>query len=271
MRNVPARRDVASPPGRARLTEPNTLGLHDTHCHLDLYPDPPALIRRVEKARVYTVAVTNTPSVFPYLEKLVSGCRYLRPALGLHPELAMQRSGELPLFHEMLPRTRYVGEVGLDYVTAVEADRVVQRRVFAQVVAWCDALRDRIITVHSRRAADDVVDTFGERFHGRYILHWYSGSIRTLRRALANGAYVSVNTAMTSAQRSLALLHHVPPERVLLESDGPFVKVGRASADPLTGQNVLHGLATLWSVSDEEAHAVSRSNFESLLRGSASQ
>jgi TatD DNase family protein len=78
----------------------------------------------------------------------------------------------------------------LDYQTSVEADRSTQRRVLTAIIDYCNAAGGKIVTVHSRRAADDVVDAFGERFRGKYILHWYSGGVRTLRRAVGNGAYI---------------------------------------------------------------------------------
>src|SRR6266545_758528 len=155
--------------------------LVDSHCHLDLYPDVPAAIRRIDAAGVLTIAVTNTPSVFEYLTALVGPAKSIHVAIGLHPELAHERDGELPLFHQLLPRTRYVGEVGLDYVTSDRERRDRQRRALTRIVEWCAEAGGKIVTVHSRRAANDVVDVFGA-FAGTYILHWYTGSIQSLNR-----------------------------------------------------------------------------------------
>jgi TatD DNase family protein len=177
--------------------------LIDTHCHLDLYPDVPAAIRQAEASGVLTVAVTNTPSVYAHLAALVGTVASIRVALGLHPELAHERHGELALFRELLARTRYVGEVGLDYVTSDDDRRRLQRTALTAIVEWCNEAGDKVVTVHSRRAAEDVVDLFGV-FRGTYILHWYLGSVRALQRALSNGAYVSVNPAMLRSERSMA-------------------------------------------------------------------
>lgn len=246
---------------------PGTPALVDTHCHVDLFPDPAAVVRRAEAAGVYTVAVTNTPSVFDHLVRLVGASRFVRVALGLHPELAAERAGELPLFEARAAATRYVGEVGLDYVTTVEAERATQRRVLSAIVARCDAAGDKIVTVHSRRAADDVVDAFGMAFRGTYVLHWYSGSARALRRAVANGGYVSVNPAMARSERAMALVAEVPRERVLTETDGPFVEVGPTPAEPGDVAHAIVGLARLWRVSTDEARATVYANFGAVLRG----
>ncbi len=244
--------------------------LVDTHCHLDLYPDPAALIREIEQQRVYTIAVTNTPSVFPRLCEIVGNARFVRAALGLHPELAAQRYRELPQFAALMPRTRYIGEVGLDYQTSVEAERLMQRRVLAKIIEHCDAAGGKVVTVHSRRAVDDVVDAFGERFHGTYILHWYSGGVRSLRRAVAQGAFISVNPAMVQSERGRALIAEVPRERVVTETDGPFVSVasaaGKVVATPGDVRSVVKELGRLWDVEADEARAIVYLNFSRLLQ-----
>ncbi|MBK8059523.1 MAG: TatD family hydrolase [Gemmatimonadetes bacterium] len=245
----------------------DVLPMVDTHCHVDLYSDPAAVVRQADARRIYTVAVTNTPSVFDRLKEIVGESQYVRVALGLHPELAMERAVELPLFETRIAATRYIGEVGLDYVTTVETARATQRRVLATVIGWCDLAGDKIVTVHSRRAAEDVVDAFGKTFRGTYILHWYSGGVRTLRRALYNGAYVSVNPAMVRSDRAMALLAEVPQERVLTETDGPFVQVAGEVAEPRHVEHAVTGLATLWRMSPAEARAAIFANFSAILRG----
>lgn len=245
--------------------------LHDTHCHVDLYPAPAAVVRRAEAAGVYTVAVTTTPSVFDHLERLVAGSPFVRPAVGLHPELAAARRAEMPLFLAVLPRTRYVGEVGLDYVAADSTNRLAQRRVLSEIIAACDAAGDKIVTAHSRRAAADVVDAFGVGFRGRLILHWFSGGVRVLERALANGAFVSVNPAMLASARARALLKSVPRDRVLLESDGPFVTRPAPNADagalePQHAAVTAATLAALWETDFDEAVSWLGANFRRVLQ-----
>jgi TatD DNase family protein len=248
------------------VTPSHDASLIDTHCHVDLFPDPAALIREIERRRVYTIAVTNAPSVFPRLSEMIGKARYVRAALGLHPELAAERHRELMQFAELLPQTRYVGEVGLDYQTTVEAERAVQRRVLTTIIEQCDAAGGKVVTVHSRRAAEDVVSAFGERFRGTYILHWYSGGTRALKRAVANGAYFSCNTAMVRSMRGRAILAEVPRERVLTETDGPFVTIDDAPAEPHRVAIVLEGLAKLWSTTADEARRTVYQNFSVLLR-----
>ena len=241
------------------------LPLHDTHFHLDLYPDPRSLLLQIEASRTHTVAVTNTPSVFPSTATLVSGARYVRPAIGLHPELAAERRGELDLFWQHLPTTRYVGEIGLDYVTQDLHDRAHQRHVFDEIIERCDAAGDKVLTVHSRRAESDVIGAIGEGFRGSVILHWYSGSLKNLKIAVERGFYFSVNPAMARGKRFPALLDRIPRDRLLLETDGPFVTVEKRPAVPDDTLGVVRRVADLWDVADDEAAHVIYQNFRCLL------
>ena len=241
------------------------MNLHDTHCHVDLYADPAAVVREAEQQGIYTLAVTNTPSVFPATAALAEGTRYVRPALGLHPQLAAERRGELPLFEEHLPKTRYVGEVGLDHVTSDRADRTHQRRVFDAVLDQCDAAGDKILTVHSRRAEADVVDAVGDGFSGAVILHWYSGSLRTLELAVSRGFYFSANPAMAGGRRFASVINRIPRDRVLLETDGPFVSLDERPASPPDVRVVVTRLASLWGVPPSRAETTLYGNFARLL------
>jgi hypothetical protein len=72
---------------------------------------------------------------------------------------------------ELLDR-RHLGEIGLDYVTPNQGERALQREVLSRIIELSDAHGGQVLTVHSRRAAEDVVDAFGPGFRGTWILHW---------------------------------------------------------------------------------------------------
>ena len=245
--------------------------LVDTHCHVDLYPNPMALVRRLEASRIYTLAVTNAPSVFRHTAVLTKGKRFVRPALGLHPQLAAERANELNIMWQQLPNTRYVGEVGLDYTTASSSERTKQRNVFDAIISRCHEAADKVLTVHSRRAAEDVVDAFGEAFRGTVILHWYSGPRRILERAVSRGFYFSINTAMAGSKRSMDMLNTIPREYVLTETDGPFVSNGGKPVQPEDIVSVVSALAESWQLSEAETRKVLYENFARLLRNRPEQ
>ncbi|RZJ89274.1 MAG: TatD family deoxyribonuclease [Hymenobacter sp.] len=239
--------------------------LFDTHFHLDLYPDPSALVTEANQAQTCVVAVTNTPSVFESTQQLTAASQFVQPALGLHPELAVERQLELPLFEHLLPYTRYVGEVGLDFVITDARERAIQQEVFRKIVALCHASGNKILTVHSRRAEKEVVQAIGPTFAGQVILHWYSGPLSVARQAVENGLYFSLNPAMVRSKRFVDLLAIIPRERLLLETDGPFVQIGSRPAIPKDTAIVIRALAVLWHMSEEQVAQTLFTNFRQLL------
>lgn len=241
--------------------------LVDAHCHFDLFPNPREVLQEAERNRVYSIAVTNTPSVFERMAQLAKGLKYVRPALGLHPELAIQRAAELPIFARLLPEARYVGEVGLDYsVVATSAERAKQRSSFEAILKFCAEDGGRIFTIHSRRAEADVVSAVKEHRPGPFILHWYSGSLKNLLAAVDAGAFFSVNIAMSRSDRGRRLIREMPRDRVLTESDGPFVEVRGKSASPLSVIEVVGAIGEIWGVDAREAQSVVLANFRTILR-----
>ena len=60
-------------------------------------------------------------------------------------------------FYSHLAHTRYVGEVGLDYTTPDRDVRLLQRQVLTRIADWVNAAGDKVLTLHSRRAATDVM------------------------------------------------------------------------------------------------------------------
>jgi TatD DNase family protein len=238
--------------------------LLDTHCHLDLYPDFARVLADIETNRVATIAVTNTPSVFRRCVELTTGNRFVRVAAGLHPQLIAERSRELPLLFELIRETTYIGEVGLDFTDADAANRAAQRRVFEQILAECARAGNRVLSVHSRRAAREVVEMIGEGFRGSVILHWFSGSLSVLAKAIAARCFFSVNPAMLLSEQGRKLIARIPRDRILTESDGPFVTIGERPAEPFDVTRVVRYLADVWFVDEREVQAQITATFQAL-------
>jgi TatD DNase family protein len=238
----------------------------DLHCHLDLYPDPAAAVRRCRELGAYVLSVTTTPKAWRGTLALAHGNARIRTSLGLHPQIVHERMAELPLFESLLPETRYVGEVGLDGSPEWRAHWREQARAFDQVLRWTGAAGGRVITIHSRRAANDVLDALARRPDaGIPILHWFSGSKAELERAVAMGCWFSVGPAMLLSNRGRALAAAMPPDRVLTETDGPFAAVRKRPLDPAEVNHALSGLAALWNVSEDEAGDTMLASFRRLV------
>ncbi len=154
------------------------------------------------------------------------------------------------------------GEVGLDYQTDDESVRELQRSIFTEIVEVCSSLGDRILTIHSRRSSNDVLQILGGSFQGTAILHYFSGLKSEVDVASKRGFFFSVNPAMIRSKSGQQLIARMPRELVLTESDGPFVKHGNRPSEPKDVELVLHHLAQAWECSVDEASESVFANFE---------
>lgn len=194
--------------------------LYDTHFHLDLQNDRVAAIREIEVHQIYTVAVTNLPDLYRKESSEIAS-KYIRFALGFHPELIHNYKSQIPLMWELLPEVRYIGEVGLDFVNITYKNE--QLDFFSELIERCRYDKNKIITIHSRRAVKQVLNIIGDRFRFKPILHWFTGSKEELLNAVENKFYFSVNESMLNTKKFQSMLPLIPKERLLLETDSPFI------------------------------------------------
>lgn len=240
--------------------------LVDMHCHLDLYPDPPEQISALTSSGAYVLSVTTTPRAWEKTAALARSNRRIKTALGLHPQLAAERCGELPLFDELLPKTRYVGEVGLDGSTECRPTWAEQMRVFDHVLASCAREGGKILTLHSRGAATAVLDSLDRHpGFGVAVLHWFSGTAKELQRAIESDCWFSVGSAMLKSKKGRELSMLMPPERVLTETDGPFGQVGGKALEPAECEGAIDALAQLWGIEPEAARTQVVNSFRTLI------
>mgnify|MGYP001576270277 CR=1 FL=1 len=228
----------------------------DFHCHIDLHPDPAALIARCEDARVVVLAVPTTPRAWPQNRAWMQNNFYVHAAVGLHPELVAERYAEVELLEQRIGECRLVGEVGLDGSPQHCASYQRQNQVFARALAASQKHGGRVVTIHSRRAARDTIALIKEHTDPANvlcILHWFSGSLAEARRAADAGCYFSVNAAMLTHDRGRALVRSIPGDRLLTETDSPFMTIDGRKSDPTDAIGVVAQLAALYEESLSEA------------------
>lgn len=239
--------------------------LFDTHFHLDLTENPEKVAALIEQQKIYTIAVTNLPKLFENTEKLCAGYKYIRPALGYHPELASRYNDQFQQFLELIDRTRYIGEIGLDNQKKTKDDFNIQKVIFEKIISACATKRNKILTIHSRRAEDDVISILGNNFPGKVILHWYSGSLKELEKALSYGFYFSINTAMVKSKNGINIIRAIPLNRILLETDGPFIEFDGKKSTPLMSIYIFKALGELKEVTNDNLTETLKMNFHTLL------
>lgn len=212
--------------------------LADMHCHLDFSSDMAALARLAQAHGVAAFSNTVTPEGYLAASKALAGFPNVRVGVGLHPWwMADGRCGaeQVELACQLIQKTRFVGEVGLDFAPRREGTFETQFDAFERIIDACCAQGGKVISIHAVRSATAVLDVL-ERHNATHnnacILHWFSGSSQELARARELGCHFSVNPNMLATKRGRVYVRQIPPERLLLETDLPDEGTDAAQAGP---------------------------------------
>jgi TatD DNase family protein len=242
--------------------------LVDFHCHLDLYPDHAALVAECERQGIFTLAVTTTPMAWPRNNELAAKTRHVRAALGLHPQLVAEHADELSIWDAHLKEARYIGEIGLDAGPRYYRSLGEQKRIFEHILRACARAGDKILTIHSVRAATPVLDMIEAclpPLRGKAVMHWFTGTKAEAHRAAELGCYFSINSRMLENERGQIIVASLPPDRLLTETDGPFVHIGARQMRPSDVMTTVKGLARVRGSDEESMAATISQNLKTLM------
>ncbi len=231
----------------------------DTHAHLDACADPPhELVARARAAGVERIVAVGSglDSCRETLE--IAGQEPgVWAALGIHPHQAGDTDAErIDDLRELLndERAVAVGETGLDFYRDY-APRDRQRELFDRQLDLAAELGKPVV-VHTRNADDETAAAL-ERFPGTVVLHCFS-SPGLLPIALARGYYVSFagNLTYPKAEELREVARQVPPDRLLAETDSPYLSPQPRRGRPNEPANVVHTIAVLADARGEDAEAL---------------
>lgn len=239
----------------------------DFHCHLDLYPEPELVLNGLKQKNTYVLSVTTTPLAWHGTSELVKGFKRVRVGLGLHPQLVLERSNEIELFISLLPKTRYVGEVGLDGTPECRQSIDMQKEVFHLILDACAKVGGRILSIHSRSAVSSVLDAIESHpGAGTPVLHWFSGTPSELDRAAKLGCWFSIGPAMLITKKGVRLTEGMPRDKILTETDGPFTVQDGKVLMPWDTIRAVKLLAKIWGIDIQAAHNYLMENLRFLLK-----
>ncbi|WP_334110355.1 TatD family hydrolase [Thermodesulfitimonas autotrophica] len=208
-----------------------TAELTDTHCHLDderYETDRAAVVARARAAgvtRLVTVGYDLASS--RRTVELAAALPGVYAVVGVHPHDA---AGVSPEYLEELRRLARepcvvaIGEIGLDFYRDL-SPRPAQREVF---VAQLNLARELglPVVIHCREALGEVYAILRREAVGLSgVMHCFSGGWEEARRFLALGFYLSVAGPVTfaGARRPVEVVRQMPIERLLLETDAPYL------------------------------------------------
>lgn len=148
-------------------------------------------------------------------------------AVGVHPFNINLSENYLTELEKMITKKVVaIGEIGLDYSRGNE-NREAQIKVFLEQLNLANKLKLPVI-IHLRDAYDDMLQllknnknllTFG------VVIHCYSGSCEYVKELLKLGCFISFTGVITfsNAKKSVEALKVIPVERLMIETDSPYL------------------------------------------------
>jgi TatD DNase family protein len=231
-------------------------GAVDTHCHLFLMDQEPAVAVEAARAagveRLVCVGVDPDSSVRS--RDLADTHEGVFATAGMHPHDASGFDGAAASTIEVLlhdPRVIGVGECGLDYFR-MHSPVEDQRRVFAAHIALSNE-SGKPLVVHVRDAWPDALELLGTERAERVVIHCFSGDAEIARECVARGYWTSFAGNVTYPKnehlRQAALA--VPRDRLLVETDSPYLAPQVRRGRDNVPANALFTLEELARLRDE--------------------
>lgn len=241
----------------------------DTHCHLDLVQNIQLQVPFEDRQPIKTITVTNAPNFFSPNKELFKDAKNIRVALGFHPELSTQFASHLDVFFTEIDKAKYIGEIGLDGSARFRQTFPLQLEIFEKILDQISSMSDKILTVHTRGAAPEVLRLLKEYnipMINKVIFHWFSGDLKTLQEAANAGVYFSVNHKMLQSKNGIEILKNIPRNLLLTETDAPFtfdsaIKTRLASLELTCKQ-----ISETFGVKEEIVRSEIWDNFRTLLK-----
>jgi TatD DNase family protein len=232
----------------------------DTHAHLTSLDDADEAIARAAEAGVTRILTVGT-SVEDGRRALALADRHegVFAILGIHPhEAGTATDDDLAALRDLHahPKAVAVGETGLDWFRDY-APRDDQRRLFAAQLELAAELGKPVV-IHTRAADDDTLAALAD-FTGSVVLHCFS-SPHLLPTAVERGWYVSFagNATFPKAVELRLAATEVPAERILAETDSPYLAPQPVRGRPNEPANVVHTVAALARARGEEPDELER-------------
>lgn len=255
--------------------------LVDSHCHLDRLnlaqfgDDIDQMFNHAAEQNVQKMLCVsiNMPAL-PGMLKLVDEYPQVYATVGIHPNESMLPEHE-PSIDELVtmsqhPKVVAIGETGLDYYRS-EGDLEWQRERFRRHIAAAKQTQLPLV-IHSREARSDTLAILEQEraVEAGGVFHCFSEDWDTASAAIAMGFYISFSGIVTfkSAKTLQEVARRVPLDRVLLETDSPYLAPvphrGRPNV-PGYVRHVAEFVADLRGISVDELAQITTNNFDRLF------
>ena len=250
--------------------------LIDTHCHLnfpDKFPNPSEAIDEAKRAGVERmIAVGCDPASSRHAIELAERFPEVFAVVGWHPTHTKDYTREsLDEIEQMLahPKVVALGEIGLDFHWDYATPEEQHVALFDQLDL---AARTQMpVVFHCRDAYPQLLDILEQRVPHPYLLHCFAGNAEDASRALKLGAMFGVDGPITykNAKDLRDVIRQIPPDRLLVETDSPYMPPVPFRGQPNQPAYVTYinaALAAVLSISPEQCADITSANAKRFFR-----
>jgi TatD DNase family protein len=250
--------------------------LIDSHCHLD-FPELASnlddILARMRANQVtHALCVSVNLEDFPKVLSLAQAHDHLYASVGVHPDYPDVTEPSVDELVTLAQQDKIVaiGETGLDYYR-LSGDLAWQRERFRTHIRAARACAKPLI-IHTRAAAEDTIRLMEEEGAAKTggVMHCFTETWEVAEAALAMGFYISFSGIVTfkNAKALKAVAQRVPLERMLIETDSPYlapVPYRGKTNDPSLVKHVAEEIARLRSCDYELIAQQTTRNFINLF------
>jgi TatD DNase family protein len=250
--------------------------LIDAHSHLNLYlkfkrfgRNIEPVLKSIEKNKIFTIA--NSMDVASYRANvLIAGrSKYIVPAFGIHPWNAHKYAAKLGRVKKLIDQSQVIGEIGLDYFFVEDKSMYpLQRKVFN---LFLSRTKNKIISVHTKGAEEDVLRLLKKHGNKKVIIHWYSGRLDVLEQMIGQGYCFSLTPEIGYSSQAREIAQMIPLAQILTETDnpgGPPCYTGEKMGTPVLIKSAITELSKIKGKTAKEIEQRVEQNLMRLSRGS---
>ena len=233
--------------------------LIDTHAHIEEINDLDNVIQRAKMNNIIAIIAVGS-SIKSNADILSLASKYnefIYPSIGIHPiEAETDVKTAITQIISNIDHCVAIGEIGLDY--QYDINKTKQKEIFENMLQIAKKLR-KPVSLHSRKAWDDVFSLVQTIGISKAVFHWYSGPNEVLKKILDNGYFVSATPAVWHSPKHRNAIEMTPVESILLETDAP-VKYGGVPSEPSDVTKVLNMVAKIKNISIDKLADITTNN-----------
>ncbi|EAR09577.1 TatD family hydrolase [Reinekea blandensis] len=210
-------------------------GWIDSHCHLNDLPEPETAWSQAVSGGIDRILIPGThPEQWPQLRAMRSPQRPV--ALGTHPWFVQDPEREIEALRSALlnDEVAVIGEIGLDFYRGGKARPTpeLQMAVFESQLALA-AEYGKPVILHAVKAHQEIIRLL-KKYPSVYgVVHAFAGSYPLAQQYLDQGFYLGIGPQLMRSTKLQDTVRSMAGERILLETDAPFMALQKQAVNPL--------------------------------------